>query len=169
MSMILHLKGETEMNTNRPLWAILSAVLIICIGVIAYFVVPNIAVEAKSKDLVGSWATDISVVKQNAEFPGFITFFNDGNVITDEAPSLYETSGHGNWINTRTNQAAFTFVFLIGSSGPQYIKGTVSGIANYNPDTDQWTGPFTIILVDQDGNEVLSDTGMMTGSRIIAK
>jgi hypothetical protein len=42
----------------------------------------------------------------------------------------------------------------------------VSGSINYDPATDQWNGPFTIAIEDQDGNEVFSDNGTMSGTRI---
>jgi hypothetical protein len=83
---------------------------------------------------------EIAVVQQNAIFPGLISFFNDGNLIADEAPSPLETSGHGDWVKTGPNETAFAFVFLIGSTEPgQWLKGTVSGTAVYESKTDEWS------------------------------
>jgi hypothetical protein len=155
------------MKKHRILWEFLVAGLVIIAGLTAYLAVPKSTAEAKPKDWVGSWNIVITVVNQNATFPGFMTFFNDGNVIVDESPSPLETSGHGNWISTRKDQGTYTFVFLIGSTEPgQWITGTLNGKVTYEAKVDQWSGPFTIRLVDQDGNEVLSDTGTMSGTRI---
>jgi len=152
------------------LWASLVAGLLIFAGLLAYLAVPMLNAEAKPKDWVGSWNVIITVEQQAATFPGLVTFFYDGNVVTDEAPSPLETSGHGNWVNTGSDQAAYTFVFLIGSTEPnQWLTGTINGKLKYDAQEDQWSGPFTIKLVDQDGNEVLSDTGTMSGTRIGAR
>jgi hypothetical protein len=157
------------MKTNRSLWVILSAGLVICAMLLAYLPAQNATVGAKSKDWVGSWNLIITVVNQNATFPGLLSFFSDGNVIADETPSPLETSGHGNWVSTGKNAAAYTFVALIGNIEPnQWLKLTVSGTLTYDPEADQWNGPFTIVAVDQDGNEAFSDTGAMSGTRITA-
>jgi hypothetical protein len=158
------------MKNQKILWASLVAGLVIIAGLTAYLAVPKSTAEAKSIDWVGSWNVVITVVNQNATFPGFMTFFSDGNVITDETPNPLETSGHGNWISTGKDQGAYTFVFLIGSAEPnQWITGTINGELKYDAQVDQWSGPFSIKLVAQDGNEVLSDTGTMSGTRIGAR
>jgi hypothetical protein len=157
------------MKNHKLFWVSLVAGLVIIAGLMAYLAVPKMVVEAKPKDWVGAWNVVITVVNQNATFPGFMTFFSDGNVITDESPSPLETSGHGNWISTGKDQGAYTFVFLIGSTEPnQWITGMVDGELNYDAQVDQWKGSFSIKLVDQAGNEVLSDTGTMSGTRITA-
>jgi hypothetical protein len=155
------------MKNHKLLSASLVAGLVIIAGLMAYLAVPKSTAEAKSKDWVGSWNVVITVVNQNATFPGFMTFFSDGNVIADENPSPLETSGHGSWISTGKDQGAYTFVFLIGSTEPgQWITGTINGELKYDAQVDQWSGPFSIKLADQAGNEVLSDTGTMSGTRI---
>ena len=125
--------------------------------------------SAKSKDWVGSWNTQITVVIQNATFPGLITFYSDGNMITDETPSPLETSGHGNWVSTGKNSGAYTFLVLVGSTEPnQWIQYTLNGQVNYDPQADTWSGPFTIHIEDQDGNVIFDDTGTMNSTRISA-
>jgi hypothetical protein len=161
------IKGDKVMKTNRILWAILGVVLIASAGIAAFLALPRSAVGAKSNDWVGSWNVQITVVNANATFPGLLTFFTDGNVSADETPVPFETSGHGNWVRTGPDSAAFTFTYLIGSEAPdQWITGTVSGEVKYDPKTDHWNGPFTIALVDQSGSEVFADTGTMIGTRI---
>ncbi len=155
------------MKTNRIVWAVLGVVLLAAAGVTAFLVVPRSAAGAKSNDWVGSWNVQVTVVNANATFPGLLTFFSDGNVSADETPVPFETSGHGSWVKTGVNGAAYTFNYLIGSEAPdQWIVGTVTGEVEYDPKTDQWSGPFTIKLVDQAGAEVFADTGRMSGTRI---
>ena len=151
------------------MWAILGAGLIIFAGLMAFLAVPKSAVGAKTKDWVGSWKVDVSVILQGATWPGLMTFFNDGNVFADEVPSPLETSGHGSWVSTGANKGVYTFVFFIGDTQPgKWLEGTVSGEIEYDPKADQWNGPFTITLVDQGGEVAFSDTGTMSGTRITA-
>jgi hypothetical protein len=158
------------MKNHRILWASIVAGLLIFAGLLTYLAVPILNAEAKPKDWVGSWNSIITVEQQAATFTGFMTFFSDGNVLADENPALYETSGHGNWVGTGSDSAAYTFVFIIGSESPsQWMTGTVNGELKYDAKVDQWNGPFTIQLIDQDGKEVFSDTGTMSGTRIGAR
>ena len=122
-----------------------------------------------TSDWVGSWRVNATVVKQNATFPGLMTFFSDGNVMADESPNPQETSGHGSWARTGPNEGVYTFVFLIGSPEPgRWTRGTVKGKLEYSSSTDEWRGPFEIVVVDQGGQEVVSDTGTLSGQRITA-
>ncbi len=157
------------MKNKKTFWMIMCAGLVACTVVMAFLAFPKGTVAARSKDWVGAWNVSITVVNQKATFPGFMSFFNDGNMLTDETPSLLETSGHGSWVSTGENRGAYTFSFLIGSANPnEWMKGTVSGNLRYNPRADCWNGPFTINMVDQSGNPVLSDTGTMSATRITA-
>lgn len=154
------------MKTN-----LFKTILYVCLAIIvvvaAYLAITWQKAEAKSKDWVGSWDVVITVVKQNATLPGFVSFFEDGNMLTDENPSPFETSGHGSWVSTGKNNAAYTFSFLIGSADQsQWIKGTLHGKVVYDPKTDTWNGPFTIHMEDQNGGLVLDDTGTLSGTRI---
>jgi hypothetical protein len=153
---------------NRKWLFVFLAGLVVCAAVAAFLVVPSGAVASKSKDIVGAWDVNISVVAQNASFPSLVNFFGDGNMISDESPSIQETSAHGSWVSTGENRGAFTFVFLIGSATSAYTRGTVSGNYKVDPKNDRWHGTFTIKLVDQDGNELFSDHGTMDGTRIQA-
>jgi hypothetical protein len=166
----LQLKGECKMNTKSTLKTILLSGLVMLVVAGFYLVFSWQEASAKSKDWVGSWNTQITVVAQNATFPGFITFFGDGNVLADEAPSPLETSGHGNWVSTGKNSGAYTFVVLVGNADPsQWLQYTVSGQVNYDPKADTWSGPFTIHIVDQDGTLIFDDTGTMDSTRITAE
>jgi len=158
------------MKTKSTLRTILLAGLVVLLVAGFYLVFSWQKAEAKSKDWVGSWKTQITVVIQNATFPGLITFFSDGNMITDETPSPLETSGHGNWVSTGKNRGAYTVVVLVGNADPsQWIQYTLNGQVNYNPKADTWSGPFTIHIEDQDGNVIFDDTGTMDSTRITAE
>ena len=157
------------MNTKSTLKTMLLAGLVMLVVAGFYLVFSGQQAEAKSKDWVGSWKVEITVVAQNATFPGMLTFFSDGNVLADESPSPLETSGHGSWIRTAKNSGAYTFVVLVGNADPsQWLQYTVSGQVNYDPQTDTWSGPFTIHIVDQDGTVILDDTGTMDNSTRIS-
>lgn len=141
---------------------------VVLMAVAMVLVVPRLGAQAKGKDWIGSWSSQITVVTQNATFPGLLTFFDDGNLIADETPSPLETSGHGAWTRTGANEANYSFEFLIGNTEPgKWLRGKVNGILHYTPATDQWNGPFTIKVVDQSGLEVLSDTGTIVSTRIL--
>ena len=106
--------------------------------------------------LVGSWAVEVTVVKQDAVFPALITFTSDGIVLTDEPPSPFETTGHGAWVATGPDSADYTFVALIGSeSGALSAKIKVTGSLKMDAAADTWAGPFKIQVVDADGAEDL--------------
>ena len=158
------------MQTKRWYW-MSAAVVILVVGVLFTLLgLPLLNSEAKATNWVGSWDTQVTVKVQNATFPSLVTLGADGLMLTDESPSPLETSGHGSWNNAGENKAVYTFIFLIGNTnGTDWIKGTVSGEIQYNPKNDTWSGPFTIRMVDQAGNEIMSDTGTMTSKRIAPK
>lgn len=127
------------------------------------------ASPATPKPLTGSWDVVINVIQQNATFPGFMTFYSDGNLIADEVPSPLETSGHGAWIQNSGDKAIYSFSAVVGSTEPgKWTKLILNGTANYVAASDTWNGPFTIKVIDQDGTEIFSDTGTMKGTRIKA-
>jgi hypothetical protein len=157
------------MKTNKTLLTIVPASLVVFAVALAALALPRLTAEAKGKDWIGSWDTQVTVVNQNAKFPGLMTFTSDGNVFADETPSPLETTGHGNWIKTGPNEGAYAFIALVGNTNPtQWTKYKVSGTLKFNDKTDQWSGPFKIDVVDQDGHVLLSDTGTMHGTRIVA-
>jgi hypothetical protein len=118
---------------------------------------------------VGAWRITINLPKLGIQSKGLMTFFNDGNVNTDEVPWPFETSGHGNWAEAGANQAAYIFFFLVGDSQPgKWQEGKVSGRLAVEPSGNQWSGPFEIINVDQDGKQTFAETGTMEGTRIKA-
>jgi hypothetical protein len=128
--------------------------------------------DAKGKldGLVGSWKVSVTVVKQDATFPGLLTFTSDGIVLADEPPSPFETTGHGAWEATGKDSADFTFVALIGSeSGTLSATVKVMGSLVYDAGTDTWQGPFTIRITDADGAEVLADDGTFDATRIVVE
>jgi hypothetical protein len=60
---------------------------------------------------------------------------------------------------------AYAFEVLVRNTEPGlWLRYTVSGQVAYNPRADTWSGPFTIHIVDQDGNVVFEDTGTMDNS-----
>lgn len=119
------------------------------------------------EQLVGSWAVEVTVVKQNAMFPSLVTFTGDGLVLADEPPSPFETTGHGAWVGTGPDSADYTFVALIGSeTGALSATLKVAGSLRFDAAADTWQGPFQIQVVDASGAEILADDGIFAGVRI---
>jgi hypothetical protein len=120
-----------------------------------------------TKSLVGSWSAVITAIDQGATFPGLLSFTSDGVLLVDEVPAAFETTGHGNWLRTGPLSAAYTFLFLIGSSENKLsARGKVNGALKYDSATDGWQGPFKIWVTDEDGNQAMMDHGMVTCMRI---
>jgi hypothetical protein len=105
---------------------------------------------------------------QHITFPALMTFSADGGVLTSQLPTgMPETPGYGNWIATRPNQAAYTFVALFSNpDGSLSAKAKVVGKVQYNPRADTWSGPWKIHVFDADGNEFFTDSGMNNATRI---
>jgi hypothetical protein len=166
---IIQFFGGGLMMVTKARLIIVSSLIILAL-LLGYLALPLITAQAKPRDWVGSWNAQITVVKQGANFPGFMTFFEDGNLLADESPSPLETSGHGAWTKTGDKQAAYSFGALIGDAAPNvYTRILVKGTLTYNAKNDTWQGPFTIRMVNQDGVELFADTGTMTATRITAQ
>ena len=122
-----------------------------------------------SSNCVGAWRVAISLPSLGMQSKVLMTFFSDGNLNTDEIPIPFETSGHGSWIESGAQQAAYTFYFLVGDSQQgKWQEGNVSGRLELGPSGDSWEGPFEITMVDQDGKQTFANTGIMAGTRIRA-
>src|SRR5262245_7568317 len=129
--------------------AVIGAVLVAAFAIAR---APTVDANNRHDKLVGSWNVETTVEIQNATFPALLTFTEDGNVIADEPPSPFETSGHGNWIGTDHNEVAYTFVALIGSAGgPLSAKLKVVGTLQLDADKGTWNGPFKIDVFDPSG------------------
>ena len=120
--------------------------------------------HANLKALPGSWAVQVSTPTQGT-FPALATFTSDGAVITSEASS-FETAGHGNWVSTGDDEAAYTFVAIEGSPTGEFT-GSLKVVATLRLDGRQkWSGPFKVDVFDADGNTVFSDRGTAKATRI---
>ena len=135
----------------------------------AFIVAPATQVNAdnRSDKLFGSWDAVVTTEIQGATFPALLTFTSDGSVITDEPPSPFETSGHGNWIKTGPGQVAYTFMTLVGSAeGPLSAKYKVVGTLKLGSDKESWSGPFKIDILDPNGQMIFTDHGTFSLTRI---
>lgn len=128
---------------------------------------PSLQANQRLAKLVGSWQVETTVVQLAVTFPALFTFTSDGILITDEPPTPFETSGHGNWVATGPATADFTFLALIGSAeGALSATLKVVGSLQYEGSNDTWAGPFTIQVTDATGTEILADQGTFKGTRI---
>jgi hypothetical protein len=120
----------------------------------------------RNEKLCGSWNVEVTTPSQGT-FPALLTFTADGNVISDESPSPFESSGHGNWSSRSDGEIAYTFVALFGG---QEAKNTgklkVVGTLQFNADTDSWDGPFKIDVFNANGQITVTDRGTFNLTRI---
>ncbi len=118
---------------------------------------------------IGAWELLVTAYTQNITFPGLLTLTSDGIVFAEEVPDTQETTGHGNWKRVSTDEAAYTFVVLLGSSElGKWTKFTVHGKLVYDAKTDTMSGPYNLVIVDQDDKQIQTETGDVRGSRITA-
>jgi hypothetical protein len=123
--------------------------------------------ESRQSRLFGSWEAVVTTEVQGTTFPALLTFSSDGGMLADETPSPFETTGHGNWVSAGRREAAFTFVSIIGNAdGALEVKLKVVGKLQYDDDSDTWSGPFSIDVIDPDGQVVLTDRGTFSLTRI---
>jgi hypothetical protein len=126
------------------------------------------AANHRLEQLAGGWSVEATAELQQITFPGLFTFNADGCVLGSQLPTgAFETPGYGNWIATRPNQAAYTFVALVSNpDGSLFAKTKVIGTLHYDLRADTWRGPYKIHVFDADGNEFFTDSGMISATRI---
>lgn len=118
---------------------------------------------------IGAWELLVTAHTQNITFPGLLTLMSDGIVFAEEVPDIQETTGHGCWKSIGEDEAAYTFVVLLGSSEPgKWSKFTLHGKLAYDAKADTMSGPFDLVIVDQGGKQIQTETGDMKGTRITA-
>jgi hypothetical protein len=150
----------------------LSKTLIV-LAVIALLAVACSSQVVQAKDsnqeekLLGSWQVKVTTPTQGT-FPALLTFTTDGSLIADEpGSSPFETSGHGNWIGKSSEEIAYTFVALIGSTnGSLSATIKVVGTLKFDSGKDSWSGPFKIDVTDPSGQVMVSDRGIFNLTRI---
>ena len=99
-----------------------------------------------------------------------MTFTGDGSVITSESPNPFESSGHGNWVNGKHGEVAYTFIALFGSDqGVNTGKLRVVGTLQYDEGSDGWRGPFKIDIFDAGGQVTFTDRGTFSLTHIVVE
>jgi hypothetical protein len=147
--------------------AVLAMIGALLIATFAIAQTPSVGATDRKEKLVGSWEVVVTTETQGTTFPALLTFTEDGNVIADEPPSPFETSGHGAWVSTGRRTAAYTFVALIGSAeGSLSAKLKVVGKLRLDADKGTWNGPFKIDVLDPGGQVIFSDRGTFSLTRI---
>jgi hypothetical protein len=156
------------MRTGRTfVVSILGMIGALIIAAFAIAQTPSVGANDRKERLVGSWDVVVTTETQGTTFPALLTFTGDGNVIADEPPSPFETSGHGAWVSTGRRTAAYTFVALIGSAeGPLSAKLKVVGKLRLDADEGTWSGPFKIDVIDPSGQVIFTDRGTFSLTRI---
>jgi hypothetical protein len=118
---------------------------------------------------IGAWELSVTAYTQNITFPGLLTLTSDGIVFAEEVPDTQETTGHGSWKSNGADEAVYTFVVLLGSSElGKWSKFTAHGKLVYDAKADTMSGPFDLVIVDQDGKQIQTETGDVKGTRIAA-
>ena len=149
----------------------LALLATVAIVVLAAFVVSQSGqaqsgASNRAHRLVGAWSVEVNAEILGA-FPALLSFTSDGILLTEDPPVPFETTGHGNWVATGPNEAAFTFLLLVGSeAGPLSATWKIIGKLQFDRQTDNWSGPVKILGFDPDGNEFFADRGTFRGTRI---
>ncbi len=79
----------------------------------------------------------------------------------------FETTGHGNWLATGPQEAAYTFVALVGHAEDKPASRIkLVGALTYDAGADTWRGPWKLEMVDGSGQRLLAESGTMSGTRI---
>jgi hypothetical protein len=156
------------MKTRRTFVASIAGMIAaLLIAAVAIAQTTEAGADNHQEKLLGSWNVEVTAVVQNVTFPALLTFTSDGNVIADEPPSPFETSGHGNWIKRGHREIAYTFVALVGSAeGPLTAKIKVVGTLQFDPSQGKWNGPFKADLTDPNGQPIFSEHGTFSLTRI---
>jgi hypothetical protein len=156
------------MNHKRTfVLSILGLISALLLATLAIAQTAQANANSRSEKLLGSWNVVVTTEVQGSTFPALLTFSSDGGMIADETPSPLETSGHGNWVNSGRNEAAYTFVALIGNpDGTLSTKLKVVGTLQYDASNDSWSGPFKIDVFDAGGQVIFTDHGTFSLTRI---
>lgn len=134
-----------------------AAVAVITVGF--FFAVQNSASQGKgARSLEGSWLVRLTPLSGGAQFDEFMTFSTGGGIVESNnfafhTIGLVAGPGHGTWSHNGDQTFAFTFIkFLYLPTGQAAGTLKVSGTLNYNTLGDTWSGPGTVAICDNQGN-----------------
>jgi len=131
---------------------------------LGYLVIPKQTAEAKPNTMVGSW--DAQIITTYATVNCLMTISSDGTILGED-PSPSDTTTHGNWVSSGSDQIKYTLRYIVTSSDPTSSnEGKVVGEFNYDRDTDSISGPFQLTEYDPQGNVVFEAGGTIAGTRI---
>lgn len=147
-------------------------VILALIGVLTVAFASAVTQDAMAgqKSLAGSWT--VLVVTDPPGPPPFTnlaTVTKDGSVI-NSSPTF--GTGHGAWAKLGRGEFAITFVTLVPSDIPDFppdTSFTVSGTLTIDEEGNEATGPITTIFNDADGNELISEVGTLTLTRLMVE
>ena len=158
------------MNTRSK--AMLGLILVGMFLLVSAVLAQTSTSGANIDKLYGSWNVEVMTVNQpgadgSHRFPALLTFGDEGSVITDEPPSLGETSGHGNWISDEDGSISYSFVGMFSDGQGAYTgKLKVVGSSDLIPPQTLGRDDSGSMLFDADGKVVGGDTGTFDMARI---
>lgn len=130
------------------------------------------ATPAGGKTLVGAWFNTVTPTLA-PPFVGLGVFSADGGATNISSVSLgspLESPGYGQWIKTGAHSYAVTFFTIVADSAGQHILTyKVRGRLELSASGDAFTGTFQVDVFLPNGMPLGSDTGTVTGTRIVVE
>ena len=121
------------------------------------------------KTLVGAWFNTVTPTLVEP-FVGLGTFSADGGVTNISSVSLgapLESPGYGQWVKTGPDTYAVTFLTISAdAAGHHTLTSKVRANLWVSANGDDFIGDFQVDFFDPGGALLVSDTGIVTGTRI---
>lgn len=142
--------------------------------VLALVIASTIAVAAQGtpnggKTLIGAWSNTVTPTLVDPSV-GLGTFSADGTLTNISSVSLgspLESPGYGQWVRTGPDTYAVTFLTISAdAAGHHTLTSKVRGTLRLGANGDDFVGDFQVDFFDAGGTFIISDTGVVTGTRI---
>lgn len=130
--------------------------------------------------VVGTWRINVEIPGAPPGMVNLATFSLDGGVAVvfaspNPAPPgsghrlEYWSTAVGRWSATESRQAKMTFVSLgANENGSPIGTHTISATLTADAEGDALTGPFSIVIADQDGKTLAEVSGTVSATRMAA-
>ena len=133
-----------------------------------------------SDTIVGAWRATVTVTGE-ASFLNLTTFLPGGIVLNafptpNPAPPgarhklEFFTTAVGSWEAVEKDQVALRFETLgVDENGTPIGSHVITATVTLSDDSKDWSGPFTLIVLDPAGAQMASMNGSVSGARIAAR
>jgi hypothetical protein len=159
-------------GTKLKRFGLIGVSLSMALVISAVAVPPEVAAQGTPngrKTLVGAWFSTVTPTLVEP-FVGLGTFSADGGLTNISSVSLgspLESPGYGQWVKTGANTYAVTFLTISAdSAGHHTLTSKVRANLRLGANGDDFIGDFQVDFFDPGGVLLVSDTGIVTGTRI---